>query len=67
MLAFKSATELVAMLRDRQISAAELFAEYRARAARFNDKLNAIIWQDPNADASARDADREQPARRVCR
>ncbi len=57
MLAFKSATELAQMLRDRQISASELFAEYRARAARFNKQLNAIIWNDPNAERSAREAD----------
>jgi amidase len=57
MIAFKSATELAQMLRDRQISASELFAEYRARAARFNKQLNAIIWNDPNAERSAREAD----------
>jgi len=57
MLAFKSATELVAMLRDRQISAAELLAEYQARIRRFDDKINSIIWQEPNVDAIVRDAD----------
>jgi len=57
MIAFKSATELTQMLRDRQISAHELFAEYKARADRFNKKLNAIIWNDPHAEATARSAD----------
>ena len=57
MLAFKSATELVQMLRDRQLSARELFAEYRARADRYNAKLNAIIWTDPSAETTARNAD----------
>jgi len=56
MLAFKSATELVAMLRDKQVSPAELFAEYQARIKRYNGKLNAIIWQDPNAEAAVRNA-----------
>jgi amidase len=59
MLAFKSATELVAMLRDRQISAAELLAEYRSRVKRFDDKINSIIWQEPNVDSMVRDADPE--------
>jgi len=57
MLAFKSATELVQMLRDRQLSARELFAEYGARADRYNAKLNAIIWTDPAAETTARNAD----------
>jgi amidase len=61
MIAFKSATELVAMLRDRQISPAELFTEYDARIRRFNGKLNAIVWQDPNAAANARDANVASP------
>ena len=40
---------------------AELFAEYEARIRRFNGKLNAIIWQDPNAAANARNADVATP------
>ena len=64
MLAFKSATELVAMLRDRQISAAELLAEYRSRVKRFDDKINSIIWQEPNVDSMVRDADPQESARR---
>ncbi len=61
MLAFKSATELVAMLRGAQISAAELLTEYQARVRRFDDKINSIIWQAPNADAIACDADARSP------
>ena len=61
MLAFKSATELVAMLRDRQVSPAELYAEYQARIKRFNGKLNAIIWQDANAETTARNARTDTP------
>jgi amidase len=57
MLAFKSATELVQMLRDRQLSARELLTEYRTRADRYNAKLNAIIWSDPSAETTARTAD----------
>jgi hypothetical protein len=40
---------------------AELFAEYDARIHRFNGKLNAIIWQDPNAAANARGANIASP------
>src|SRR5512147_2399093 len=61
MLAFKSATELVAMLRDRQISAAELLSEYRSRVKRFDDKINSIIWQEPNVDSMVQDADPKSP------
>jgi amidase len=61
MLAFKSATELVAMLRDRQISAAELLAEYRSRVKRFDDKINSIIWQEPNVDSMVQGADPNSP------
>ena len=56
MIAFQSATELVAMLRDRQLSAVEMLAEYQARVRRFDDKLNSIIWQEPRVDAIARNA-----------
>ncbi len=61
MVTFKSATELVAMLRDRQISAAELLAEFRSRVRRFDDKLNSIIWQDPQVDETVRAADPSSP------
>jgi amidase len=57
MIAFKSATELVAMLHDREVSPAELFDEYQARIRRFNGSLNAIVWQDPKGAANARVAD----------
>ncbi len=61
MLAFKSATELIAMLRDARISAVELLAEYQARVLRFDDKINSIIWQEPHVDAMVRDADANLP------
>ena len=65
MIAFKSATELAQMLRDRQISARELFAEYEARADRFNktaqrDHLERSERREPRARGR-----REQPARRA--
>jgi amidase len=58
MIAFKSATELVAMLRDGQINPTELLDEYQARIRRFNGALNAIIWHSPHAADTARRADR---------
>lgn len=45
-LHYKSAVELSAMIRSRQIGAGELLEHFLARVGRFNPKLNAIIWQD---------------------
>jgi len=61
MLAFKSATELVAMLRDKEISPSELFDEYQARVRRFNGSLNAIVWHAKDAAAATRRADVTAP------
>jgi amidase len=61
MIAFKSASELVAMLRDRRISPAELFDEYQTRIARYNERLNAIIWHAPEATDQARRANLASP------
>jgi amidase len=41
--AFRSATELAAAIRARQIGAQELLEHYLARVERFNPKLNAIV------------------------
>ncbi len=57
MVAFKSATELVAMLRARKISPGELLAEYRARGRRHHATVNAIIWQNEHAESAAENAD----------
>jgi amidase len=61
MIAFKSASELVAMLRGRHISPAELLDEYQSRVQRFNTSLNAIIWHAPDATDQARRADVASP------
>jgi amidase len=57
MIAFKSATELVAMLRARQLSPRELYDEYQARIRRYNGELNAIVWQSSDAAGAAAAAD----------
>jgi amidase len=44
---FASATELLRALRRREIGALELLDAQLARVERFNGKLNAIIWSDP--------------------
>ena len=57
--AFKSATELAAMIRRREIGAEELLELYFARIDEHNPALNAIIWQDrEKARETARAADR---------
>ncbi len=45
-LAFRSATELAAALRRREISARELLDRYLARADRYNEGINAIVAWD---------------------
>ncbi|MCY4230362.1 MAG: amidase [Alphaproteobacteria bacterium] len=56
--AFKSAVDLAAMIRRREIGAEELLDLYFARADMHNQALNAIIWQDRDkARETARAAD----------
>ncbi|MDE0408790.1 MAG: amidase family protein, partial [Alphaproteobacteria bacterium] len=56
--AFKSATELAAMIRQRDIGAEELLDLYFARIDEHNPALNAVIWQDrETARETARAAD----------
>jgi amidase len=45
-LHFKSAVELAELIRTRKISASELLEHFLARVAKYNPKLNAIIWMD---------------------
>src|SRR5690606_35266842 len=45
-IAFRTATELGAAIRKREIGAAELLEHYLARVERFNPPLNAIISTD---------------------
>ncbi len=45
-IAFKSATELSADIRQKKISSLELLDHYIARVERFNPPLNAIIFKD---------------------
>ena len=57
-LAFKSATELAAMIRAKEISAVELLEHYLDRVERYNPDLNAIIVLDvERARVRAREAD----------
>ena len=58
--AFKSATELAAMIRNREIGAEELLDLYFARIDEHNPALNAVIWEDrERARETARAADSE--------
>ncbi len=45
-LHYKSATELAALIRRKKIGALELLDHFLARVAKYNPKLNAIIWRD---------------------
>lgn len=57
-LAFKSATDLAAMIRAKEISAVDLLEHYLDRVERYNPALNAIIVMDADrARARAREAD----------
>ncbi|MEQ1887892.1 MAG: amidase [Alphaproteobacteria bacterium] len=58
-IALRSATELTAMLRNREISSVEMLQLYLDRAARFNPALNAIVYKDDQAAmARASEADK---------
>ena len=57
-LAFKSATQLAAMIQLREISALELLDYYLDRVERFNSDLNAVIVLDADrARTRAKEAD----------
>lgn len=57
-LAFRSATELAAMIKAREISSQELLEHYLSRVERYNPELNAIIVLDEErARARAKEAD----------
>lgn len=57
-LAFRSATELAAALRERRLSAREALDHFLARADRFNRGINAIVaWDVEGARARAAAAD----------
>jgi len=45
-LHFKSAVEIARLIRERKVSAAEVIEYFLARVAKYNPKLNAIIWLD---------------------
>ena len=56
---YKSATELISLLDEREIGARELLDHFLDRVERHNPAINAIIWQDAarartEADASDR-------------
>jgi amidase len=57
-LAFRSATDLVAALRERELSSREALDPFLARAGRFNPRINAIVaWDVEAARARATAAD----------
>src|SRR5271169_991691 len=45
-LHFKSAVEIARLIHERKISAAETLEHFLARVAKYNPRLNAIIWLD---------------------
>jgi amidase len=56
--AFKTATELARMIRDKEISSVELTQYFIDRIERFDETLNAVVVRDfDRAFAAARDAD----------
>jgi amidase len=57
-LAFASATQFAAQIRDRKIGCVELLDFFLARAEKYNPQLNAVIaWQIDKARDRAREAD----------
>lgn len=56
MSAFKSVSELRHLLRIKKMTARDLLEEYFARIDRFDDALNAIVWQDRERARSVADA-----------
>ena len=55
-LCFRSATELAAMVRSREISARELLEVHLDRIERLNPSVNAVITLDPDGARTAADA-----------
>src|SRR5262245_43290386 len=57
-LAFRSAVELMAAIRDREIGCRELLEHYLQRVERFNPQINAVVTLDvERARARADEAD----------
>src|ERR1700753_1917391 len=57
-LHFNSATEIARLIRERQVGALEVLEHFLARVAKYNPRLNAIIWLDAErARARAKAAD----------
>lgn len=54
--AFTTATQMLAALRARRLSALELLDLHRRRVARYNPELNAIV--EPNFEQARRDGPR---------
>src|ERR1700749_392487 len=55
---FKSATEIARHIRERKVGALEVLEHFLARVAKYNPRLNAIIWLDAErARARAKAAD----------
>ena len=43
-LHFKSAVEIAKLIRERKASAVEVLEHFLARVAKYNPKINAIVW-----------------------
>ncbi|MGH9449133.1 MAG: amidase [Terriglobia bacterium] len=55
-LNFLSVSEMAALIRRREITAAELVAAHLAQIERFNPRLNALVWVDREGALRAADA-----------
>ncbi len=57
-LHYQSAVEIARRIRSRKVSAVEVLEHFLARVAKYNPKLNAIVWMDAErARKRAREAD----------
>ena len=57
-LHFKSAVEIARLIREREITATDTLEHFLARVAKYNPKLNSIIWLDAEgARKRAKEAD----------
>ncbi len=57
-LHFKSAVDIARLIRERKTTAADVLEHFLARVAKYNPKLNAIIWLDADrARERAKSAD----------
>lgn len=62
-LTYRSASDLAAAIRDRQLSPVELLDACLARVDALNDRVNAVVWRDEDAARAAARAAADQVAK----